>query len=120
MLTIFYDQNCSICRNIKFSLDLIDFNRSFNFRAIQDDSIYEEFSNLNFWDCRKTIHLADDSGEIFSSEDAVIKILEEIALIQKASPLAKTYLGKKLVKAGYTALNNYRLRSQKNCEECRI
>ena len=70
--------------------------RSFEFRAIQDDSIYEGFPNLNFWDCRKTIHLADDKGQLFSSEDAVIKILEEIAIIQKASPLAKTYIGKNL------------------------
>ena len=96
MLTIFYDQNCSICRNIKFSLDLIDFNRSFEFRAIQDDSIYKDYPNLNYWDCRKTIHLADDKGQLFSSEDAVIKILEEIAIIQKVSPLAKTFLVKNL------------------------
>jgi len=118
-MTIFYDPNCSICNQIKILLEKIDLDRKLTFRPITDQAIYETYPGLNYWSARKTIHVADQDGEIFSSEQAIIKILEQIKLFSKLSPILSTKIGLEFTALAYQLLNNYRLKKIKNCSECR-
>lgn len=118
-MIILYDSNCSICTQIKKILGTIDFDHAFNFIPISDHEIYEKYPQVNYWSARKTIHLIDSDGQVYSSEYAVLKILDQIRFISKASPLLKTKIGIKLTALSYKLLNNYRLKKMKNCNECR-
>lgn len=118
-MIIFYDSNCSICTQIKLILEKVDFDHKFTFSPISDHSIYDRFPGLNYWDARKTIHIIDNQGDIYSSEHAIIKILEQIKLVSKLSPILTTKIGIQLTALAYRLLNNYRLQKIKNCSECR-
>jgi len=118
MITIFYDLNCPLCTKIKAFLKLIDIDDKFAFRPIQDESIYLDFPQLNYWDCRQTIHVVNNSGELFSSENAVLEIIDRVKIIKKGSIFFKTKLGKYFISLLYTALNKYRLELQKYCTDC--
>lgn len=119
MIKVFYDQNCKICRNIKYSLSLLDTERQLIFHPIQNDQIYSDFPDLNYWDCRRTIHIIDQQGQVKSSEDAVEEILNVIKLTKKAKPVYQSQLGKLGLKLFYKYLNEYRLKKVSDCEECR-
>ena len=97
----------------------IDFDRQIIFRSIQDDQIYIDFPKLNYWDCRKTIHIIDQKGQIKSSEDAIITIFDALKGISKTNKLYSSPVGKIAVKLSYKYLNEYRLKKVDECEECR-
>ncbi|MBT6324644.1 MAG: DUF393 domain-containing protein [Bdellovibrionales bacterium] len=118
MITIFYDLNCPLCNKIKTFLKLIDIDNKFTFRPIQEESVYLDFPQLNYWDCRQTIHIVNNSGEVFSSENAVLEIIDRVKVIKSGSFFLKTNLGKHLISLLYTALNKYRLEIQKECPDC--
>lgn len=118
MITIFYDLNCPLCTKIKAFLKLIDIDDRFSFRPIQDDSIYLDFPQLSYWNCRQTIHIVDSSGEVFSSENAVLEIIDRVKVIKNGSVFFKTKLGKHFISLLYTVLNKYRLELQKDCPDC--
>ena len=82
-MIILYDQNCSICTQIKNVLDIIDLDGAFTFTPISDHEVYEKYPQVNYWDARQSIHIIDKNGEVFKSEHAVIKILEEIRLVSR-------------------------------------
>ena len=92
-MIVFYDSNCEICTQIKDILKKIDLDGKIEFTPISDHSIYEKYEGLNYWDARKTIHIIDDNGDVFKSEQAVIKILEQIRLVSKLSPILTTKIG---------------------------
>ncbi len=118
-MVIFYDSNCEICTQIKTLLEKVDLDKKLEFAPISDNSIYEKYQGLNYWDARKTIHLIDDEGNIHKSEQAVIKILEQLRLVSKLGPLLTTKIGIQITALAYQALNEYRLKKIKNCSECR-
>ena len=118
-MIIFYDSECEICTQIKSILKSVDLDGKLQFSPISDQAIYEKYEGLNYWDARQTIHLIDDDGQIHSSEQAVIKIIEQIRLISKISPILSTKLGLQVTALAYKALNKYRLKRIKNCSECR-
>ncbi len=98
---------------------LIDLERQIIFRPIQDDQIYNDFPQLNYWDCRKTIHIIDQNNQVRSSEDAIITILDVIRGINKTNKLYSSSVGRVAVKILYKYLNEYRLQKVDECEECR-
>ena len=119
MMIIVFDSNCTICTQIKTVLEQIDFDQQFEFRPLNDDSIYQEYPGLNYWSARKTIHLIDNNGDIFNSEQAVLKIIEHLRYIKHLKPILVTKIGLQLTKISYQLLNNYRLSKIKNCTDCR-
>ena len=119
MIIVFYDRNCKICRNIKFALSLIDSERELIFNPIQNDQIYIDFPQLNFWDCRRTIHIINQKNQVRAGEDAVEEILNVINIINKARPLYQSTLGKIGLRLSYKYLNEYRLKKVSDCDECR-
>ena len=118
-MIILYDSNCSICTQIKGVLDTIDFDNAFTFTPISEHEIYEKYPQVNYWDARQSIHIIDENGDVFKSEHAVIKILEKIRLVSKASPILKTKIGLNITALGYKLLNEYRLKKMTDCNDCR-
>lgn len=119
MITVFYDRNCKICRNIKYALSLLDTERELIFNPIQNDQIYIDFPQLNYWDCRRTIHIINKNNQVKQGEDAVEEILNVINGIKKAKPIYQSSLGKIGLKLFYKYLNEYRLKKVSECDECR-
>ena len=119
MITVFYDQNCQICRNIKSALYLLDSQRQLIFHPIQNDDIYKNYPSLNYWDCRRTIHIIDQNGQVKSGEQAVEEILNILELINKAKPIYQSSFGRIGLKLFYKYLNEYRLKKVGECKECR-
>ena len=119
MITVFFDQNCRICRNIKFALSMIDSERQLIFRPIQDDQIFIDFPQLNYWDCRRTIHIINKKDQVRNGEEAVEEILNVINIVNKAKPVYQSPLGKAGLKLFYKYLNEYRLKKVSDCDDCR-
>ena len=119
MLQIIYDANCTICTQIKEYLSKLDLDSNYSFQKIQDSQIYLEHPQLNYWDCRKTIHVMDKDGRLYTSEMAVIKILEQLRYLKSISPTLKSPMSLKLIGLLYQLINSYRLNQQKNCDICR-
>ncbi|MAW07838.1 MAG: hypothetical protein CME61_06090 [Halobacteriovoraceae bacterium] len=120
MLTIFYDSNCTICTNIKTSIELLDLNREIILYPIQDEKVFDLFPQLNFWDCRKTIHLVDENGTVFKEEYAIIEIFKRLPLLKNGNGIYKMVAVKKLIKSCYKYLNLYRLKKVSECDECEL
>jgi predicted DCC family thiol-disulfide oxidoreductase YuxK len=119
MITVFYDQNCKICRNIKFALSVLDTDRHLIFHPIQNDQIYIDFPQLNYWDCRRTIHIIDQNNQIKNGEEAIEEILNIINILNKAKPVYQSPIGRIGVKLFYKYLNEYRLKLVSECDDCR-
>ena len=117
-MIIFYDSNCQICTQIKNLLETIDVDSKFEFAAISDHSIYVKYPKLNYWKARQTIHVIDSEGNLYSSETAIIKILDQIRYLSKFKPILTTTIGIKITALAYKLLNNYRLKKIKSCSEC--
>lgn len=118
MITIFYDENCLVCTRIKKVMRVMDLDNQFKFKSLNDDSIYTEYPSLNYWDCRKTIHLIDQNGSTFISEHAIIEIIRRIRLINKTVSVFESTLGNVMLKLLYRLLNNYRHKLQSDCASC--
>ena len=118
-MIIFYDPNCEICTQIKTLLETIDVDKKLSFEPITNDEIYSKYEGLNYWSARKTIHILDDEGNIYSAEDAIIKIIDQMRLLSRLNPILTTKAGLKFTALAYKALNNYRLNKMKNCQDCR-
>ena len=117
-MIILYDANCDICCKIKEALIKIDFDNRFNFTPISDHQIYDQYEKVNYWDARKTIHIIDDEGNVYKSEYAVIKILDQIRLLSKLNPLLTSKIGIQVTAQAYKLLNNYRLKKIQDCTDC--
>ncbi len=120
MIYVFYDSNCSICTNIKTSIEVLDVHREIILYPIQDEKVFDLFPQLNFWDCRKTIHLVDENGTVFKEEYAVIEIFKRLPLLKNARGIYKTMAVKNLIKNSYKYLNQYRLKKVSECDECEL
>ncbi len=118
MITIFYDENCLVCTKIKKVMTMMDFDNQFEFKSLHDNSIYTKYPTLNYWDCRKTIHLIDERGVIFTSENAVVEIIRRLRLLNKSVTIFESTLGKLMLRSLYGLLNNYRHKLQSDCASC--
>ena len=117
---ILFDPNCRLCNQIKLLIELIDFESKLNFISIYDHQLYHCFNKINFWDCRKTIHIIDQNANLHSGENAVFFLINFFKITKPIRFITKNKLGKILVKQLYFLLNNYRINSLKNCPSCKL
>ena len=94
MITVFYDRNCKICRNIKFALSIIDIDRELIFNPIQNDQIYIDFPSTKLLGLSPYHTHNNKNNQVKSGEDAIEEILNVITIINKAKPLYQSALGK--------------------------
>ena len=117
---ILFDSDCDVCTKIKHMIERIDTTSRIKFISIHDHEVYKKFKDINYWDCRKTIHIIDESNTIHTGEEAVIYLISFLKITKPASFIAKTWAGKVFIRQFYTLLNNYRLNNLKACQSCKI
>ena len=119
-MIILFDANCEICRKIKNLLESVDSDGVFQFISIQNHDVYTKYDGINYWEARKTIHIIDENNNVYKSEQAVLKILDQIRLLKPLKPLLKTKLALSVTAIAYEALNKYRLQKIKDCDDCQL
>ncbi len=115
---ILFDSKCPICDKIKGLISIVDIKNDIHFCSIHEKEIYNEIPEINYRDCRKTVHLVDQNGRVYTGEGVVEYLFDRYSWSKKFSKLYKSRFGNWALKKIYQELNDYRKSRSKNCQVC--
>lgn len=80
-LLVIYDGDCGFCQKSLSVLQKLDWCQSFQYRPLQDQKIYEEYSLLKYEKCLQELKLVYSPQKIRSGADAIIFLSLRLPLI---------------------------------------
>jgi len=117
---ILFDPHCPICQQIKNLLILMGFKKNIRFVSVYDQKVYQKYPELNFWECRKVVHLLSPTGSVFKGEGIITYLLDSSKGISRYAILYKNPLAKTFFKLSYIVLSDLRDKLSKECPTCQV
>ena len=99
-------------------ISLFDLRDQVAFASIHDHDVYKEIPGINFWDCRKTVHLGDENDQVYVGPEVVEYLLDHYPVVRRLELFYKSKLGRLVIKRFYDELNELRKAHTKDCEAC--
>lgn len=116
-MIIFYDEDCNLCKRFKQAIELIDSKGNIKFRSIYDESVYEEFPQLNFSDCEEEVHMISE-GKVYRGGEVIEELLKTLPAVKKFAWLIEKDSTKSALDAFYGQINDMRGMQKKKCFRC--
>ena len=117
--TIFYDGKCELCLRFKLSIEKLDANNNFTFQDIHGTNFEQNYPQLNLDECKKTLHVINDKGEVLIAEDATVEIIKKMPGAKAFMWLIEGKAGKKASKIFYQSLEKIRHSLNNRCPGCK-
>lgn len=117
---LLFDSECNFCVRFSQALKLVDSERKIEMIPIQDMTIYERFSELNFEDCSETIHLIKTDRTIVKGGEVIKFLVNEIPSVKKFAWLLEPESAQNAMDAFYDRVNKARkiAKKIKGCTTC--
>jgi len=117
---IIFNPNCPFCFRFKGAIERLDILNLINFASVDDEDLYQRFSQINKADCLEQIHLINKDEKIFVGQDVISALASNISGIEHLAWLLDTSGGQKAVSFFYDKINEYKKNyNEKNgCERC--
>ena len=114
---LIFDDNCPLCVRFKQSFERV-YQDEIHFRPLSDQSIFEDYPQLNKEECSKDLHLIDHEGKVWVGADALSKVIERFPYADKFKWLYQSDNGKKAVDYFYSKTHELREKLRANCPGC--
>tara|TARA_Y100000782_G_scaffold115631_1_gene163109 strand:+ start:137538 stop:137819 length:282 start_codon:yes stop_codon:yes gene_type:complete len=85
---------------------------------LQDESLFENFPQLNKSECEQEIHLLKLDGEAIGGAEVIEYLVSMFPGVQKFAWLVESESGKKAVSYFYDKVNELREKVKKDCPGC--
>lgn len=118
---LFYDEQCSLCRRFKQSLERLELKDDVNFYPIQDKRIYSFFSHIeNFTPeaLAQEVHFMTRDQKVLKGSEAISYLVQQNPKVNKFSWLVESKMGQKALDIFYNTSNRYRETLRKRCGQC--
>lgn len=113
---VLFDPECPLCLRFKQGLEFMD--RDLNFISVRDESIYQDFPELDRKDCFEKVHLITEDRKILKGPEVVDYLIETLPGVSKLAWLLDNEQGKKVKDYFYQKVEELRNLTVKKNEEC--
>jgi predicted DCC family thiol-disulfide oxidoreductase YuxK len=116
---ILFDEECTLCKRFKNSLEKIPGIEEFSLIPLQNEKVFSMFPQLNKEECYETLHLIDGEGNIHKGSSAIAILIEQFPIVSNFSWLVEKDMGKKTLNFFYNVVNKYRKYLKNKCPKCK-
>ena len=116
---LIYDAECSLCERFKKALDFIDKEGRIQKVPLQEEWLYEKFTELDKEECLDVSHLIDEKGQILKGPEVVEYLVSFYPGVKHFSWLIESESGKKAVDFFYDKVSQIRKNLKDDCPDCR-
>ena len=117
MITIFYDQQCILCRRYKQALDFID-HTAFNWLDANDDESIKIIDRTKD-ELLSEIHILLEDSTVLSGSEAMSYILAKMPGASRFAWLMEKDSTKKAIETFHSTSEKLRRRLIKSCPSCK-
>lgn len=85
---------------------------------LQDENLYNHFTELTMEACFEEIHYIDEHGLVKKGNEVAEALVNKFPQVQKFAWLIESEMGKKAIDYFHHVASNYRKRLKKDCPSC--